>query len=374
MNFQNQKFIYYPLLVFLLYFGAEKACLNTRLQKLTQPGPEYMFYEYKTELLDQMERVYKENQALSPEKRKKIFMVLGSSRLMFFSYERFARNFPDWEIFNFSAPVTAPAFYAYHLERTLERGVRPDYILMEADPYQYNEASGMFQRLNVANSFDARFIFSNFSKFKREEVSYFLARALFAGFRYPPWLDNIGKRKKIEEQMSRFRDIADEEILAQLNFTSQFDMLDSAQRANRGSIKSIYPRPNWFQSNFPVLGQIARKDFRRMYSGYRFSERQLAFTRQLLEQAKEAKISVTILRPQVSRPMDRLLREDKEVGPRLREWDLRFRKFLEPYGVAYLDLRNRDDFYCNTFVDATHMSLDCYHPMLVLVMRQFYKY
>ena len=357
MDFRTNRYIYFPVLVALIYFGLEKACMHPSMKKLTQPDAVSLYFDYKSELLDEMDGVYRKIHANSGQgkARKKIFMVLGSSRLMFFSYPQFVRNFPDWEIFNFSAPVTAPAYYAYILERTLERGIKPDYILIEADPYQFNVGSNVFVRSNLAHSFDFRFILNHISLFSADEISYYLARNLFAGFKYPPWPSILRER---------LADLENPKL-------KWLNLLDQYQRDNRGAGRSLIPRENWFQRDVPWLEGIAEKDILRMYGNYSLSDRQFEFLKYMLDMARKNKIAVLMLTPQVSRPMERMVNADRELTMQMQLWDSKFRQSIAPYQYPYLNLSNREDFYCNTFVDATHMSLDCYHPMLILVMRQY---
>lgn len=360
-NLRGKAYLLFPLALFLLYFAADKACATQRMKFLTQRDAVFLYFDYKPTLLDELEQVYRRAQAdaqANPKApRRKIFVVLGSSRMMFYSYEQFARNFPDWEMFNFSAPVTAPAYYAFIMERILERGIKPDYVLVETDPYQYNGGSEVFVRSNLAYSFDLRFILSNVHLFSSDEVSYFLARMLFAGYKYPPHLNHLRTRLK-DPKNPRLIWLAE---------------LDRHQKENRGAGRSLVPRDNWYESDFARLEGIAKKDLHRMYSNYKISKRQFSFLRQLLDGARDAGSKVILIRPPLSRPAERLIREDKKLTARMVEWEQELRRQAEPYRFPYADLSQRSDFYCNTFFDASHMALDCYHPMLVLVMREYHK-
>ncbi len=358
---RKNKYLFFPLVVFLLYVGADSTCRSDRMKMLTQRDAVFLYFDYKPKLIEEMERVWKriqtERQDPKVAVKRKLVMVLGSSRLMFFSYEQFARNFPDWELFNFSAPVTAPAYYSFILQRVLDRGIRPDYIVVETDPYQFNEASEVFVRSNLAHSFDLRYVLAHWQQFSTDEISYYLARTIFAGYRYPPHLNHLSNRLRNEQNPH---------LLA-------FQYLNEHQVKNRGSGHSLVPRENWYERDFAVLEGIARKDVARMYTGFRLSERQFFFLRELLEQARTSGSRVVLIRPQVSRPAERLIRENKKLTAHFREWESRLEREIAPFGVSYLDLSRRKDFYCNTFFDASHMALDCFHPMLVLLMRRYYE-
>ena len=356
---RTNKYLMYPLVVLLLYFGVDRTCSSERMKMLTQRDAVFLYFDYKPQLIDEMEQVYRgmeaERKSGRLPYRRKLMLVLGSSRLMFFSYEQFARNFPDWELFNFSAPVTAPAYYAFILERVLERGIRPDYLLVETDPYQFNAGSEVFVRSNLAHSFDLRFVLSHWNRFSTDEISFYLARTLFSGYKYPPHLNHL--RERLEDPKNAR--------------AVWLGVLDEHQKKNRGAGRSLVPRENWYETDFARLEGIARKDLFRMYSRYSPSDRQFAFLAELLGRARSVGASTLLIRPQVSRPAERLVSEDKELSAKMAAWERRLKAETAPFGARYVDLSRRPDFYCNTFFDASHMSLDCFHPMLVLVMREY---
>ena len=356
------RYIYYPVLLFSIYFAIDKVCLLDQVKMLSQPDATYLFFDYKAELLDELVKVDAEIRAESAEGSglRKTMLVLGSSRLLYIDYARFSRNFPDWEMFNFSAPVTAPAYYLYILERTLERGVHPDYMLIEVDPFQFNEGSDAFVRSNLAYSFDMGFLLEHWSLFKQDEISYFLGRQLFAAYRYPPSPGIIWQR---------WKDPTDRVMLA-------MQLMDRYQRENRGAGKNIIPRDTWYEQDFARLEYTADRSVRWLYGNYTLSDRQFEFLEKLLALAAANNIQLTLLRPQVSRPMTRLLAERESLREPIDQWETRMTRLLDasdPTLVRYLDLTRRDDYQCNTFVDATHMAIDCYHPMLILVMRQYWE-
>lgn len=416
---REHLYLYYPVLVFALYFATEKVFALDSVKILSQSDATYLFFQYKEELLDEMAGVYRRNNedagdqsetrpatteqpsvqgtaapdaaandpeapadavagmlaALQPgmvggdpggdidpgedgfpgDVRAKTMMVLGSSRLLYFDYSRFDRNFPDWEMFNFSAPVTAPAYYLYILERALERGVRPDYLVLETDPFQFNAGSDAFRRSNLGFSFDFKFMLKYFARFKRGDISYFLARNLFAGYRYPPDPQNI---------RTRLRNPNHPMMLA-------VPALDAYQRANRGAGKNVIPRDSWFERDFSTLELSSKRTLGWLYGNYSLSDRQFYFFEEILKRAQAEGIPVTLVRPQVSRPMTRMLDALPEYAELIAEWDARAGALMTRYDTTYLDLSKSADYYCNSFVDGSHMAMDCYHPMLVLIMRQY---
>lgn len=341
------KYIYYPVFVFLIFFAVDKVMLIPEMKRLSQEDATYLYFDYKQELMDDMGAFIKN----APD--KKIIAVLGSSRLLYFDYPRFSRNFPDWEIYNFSAPVTAPAYYYYILESLIARGIKPAYILMEADPFQYNENSNAFLKSNLSYSFSMPFILRNADLFTNQEISYYLGRWLFASYRYPPSFKRIAARIKNPND----------------RFLVAYNKVDEYQKKNHGAGPSIIPREDWYERDFTTLEISSRKIVQWLYGNYRFSERQKDFLLRTIDLAGKNNIAILLVRPPVSRPMQAILDEDPHLSAGLKIWDREILKMSDSYGIPYLDLTNHSRFYCNTFVDGAHMSLDCYHPFMQEVMR-----
>lgn len=338
-----------PVFPVLLVFLVDKVAGLDSVKKYTQNDATYLYYDYKWEMLEEL-KVYEQKRQQGEKVPPKLLIVIGSSRLLYYNYESFRRNFPLWEVYNFSAPVNSPAYYAFMLERILETGVRPDLVLMETDPFQFNENSPGFQKSNLGFTFDLRFILSNFNLFERDEVSGFLARTLFHGYRYKPDLAAaIDRARKPDSRM-----------LIALN------ELDRYQRENNGNGKSIIPKENWYERDYASLAVTSKMTTGWIYGNYEMSDRQWTFFENAISLLKENQIDLILIRPQVSRPMTALLRGSPEIQKATEYWQ----KQLESYGLTdrLLDLSDGDPFYCNVYVDGSHMAQECYDPMLTAVM------
>jgi len=251
--------------------------------------------------------------------------------------------------------VTAPAYYYYILRSLEDRGVFPHYVLIETDPFQYNDASGAFQKSNLSLSFSLKFILENQSLFTNEEISYFLGRWLFATYKYSPDLAKTKKRLQNPDDP----------------FLKAFDTLDEYQKKNRGAGLSIIPREDWYERDFATLEVSSKRSVDWVYGNYKISERQFEFLEKTLELAEKKGAVILLVRPPVSRPMQKMLDTHPKLTPLLNRWQERIEEISKKHSVRYLDLSRHDTYYCNTFVDGAHMSLDCYHPFMVEVMRNF---
>ncbi len=360
-----QKLLVFPVLLLLSIFLLDKVFLLRTVRIHTQKDPTFLYYEYKYELLD---KIAEEFSPESAHKRREAAMrarttgeivpphrslvVIGSSRLLFFDYETFRRNYPDWEVYNFSVPVNSPAYYAYILERIYERGVRPDYLILESDPFQFNEFSPGFRRSNLQYSFDLRFILSNFSRLRRDDVSAYLGRWLFAGMKYPPHPDRLSMLVNGNDRILPL-----------------FLKTDRYTRNNNGCGFSPIPVPGWFEKDFSTLTISSEGTKGWLYGNYRESEMQWGFFEKALAMVHEHRTPLLIVRPQVSRPMQRLLEEDETIAYYTDRWRARLDALRG--GSPFVDFSKGDPFFCNAYVDGAHMAMECYDFVLDEAMKRY---
>ena len=372
MSDGSRRFLLFPVILFFAFFALDKIMCLDSVKRYTQDDATYIYYDYKPELLQELkefDRLRKLPPAdsqgnciedvsgpCSEHSGKRILVVLGSSRLLYFNYESFKHAYPNWEMFNFSAPVSSPAYFDYMLQEVLATGVKPDYVIAESDPFQFNENSPGFVKSNLAYSFDFAYVLENYSLlssdqgFTADEVSQFLAKNLFAGYRFRPHLD------KAVERLSD----------PQNKFLIAIQQMDQFQRKNRGGGMSLIPRPDYYERDYASLAATSEMTVRWIYGNYELSERQWGFLDQLLRRAREANLPLVFLRPPVSRPMQSILDSDELIQKTTAIWSERMDKRLE--GEMLIDLTDGDPFHCNTFADGSHMSFQCYNPVLSVAM------
>src|SRR5690606_36217859 len=84
--------------------------------------------------------------------------------------------------------VTTPAYYWYFLEQILDAGDKPDLVVLETDPNQFN-INSIFKESNLTYSFDFPFILRYITLFGRDYFNYYLGKTLFAVKVNKPFLD-----------------------------------------------------------------------------------------------------------------------------------------------------------------------------------------
>ncbi len=330
---------YFPVILFLFIFIFDKIFLIKKIQLLTQKDATFLYYQYKPILLQQLKESFDNN-------KYKNLVIIGSSRLMFVDYKEFKNQYKDWDLFNFSVPVNSPAYYLYIIDKIVKYNIKPDLIILESDPYQFNEYSPGFKKSNLPYTFDLNFVIRNFHLFEREEVSDFLGYVLFAGKRYPPDLAVLWQR------LSNPND-----KLIQL-----FYLTDEFQKENRGCGLSPIPLQEWYLRDLSEIeiSSLGTKDW--LYKNYKESKRQKEFFRLAIQKLKDQRINFIVIKPQLSPIMEEMLQKDTTIQKAYQDWELFLMNLLSNY--PFIDFSKSEDFYCNTFVDGSHMSKECYDPML----------
>ena len=357
-----QRLVLLTLGLILSLFVADKIFLLRSVQIRTQKDPTYLYYQHKYDLIDKLALDFSaENvsrrQALeeasihdgSIAEPSKLLVVIGSSRMLFFDYQTFRRSHPQWDVYNFSVPVNSPAYYAFILERLYEKNIRPDFLILESDPFQFNEYSPGFRQSNLQYSFDLRFIASNFNRLSRDDVSRFLGLWLFAGMKYPPHPDRL---KMLVSGTDRFLPL--------------FVETERYTKENHGCGFSPIPVDGWFEKDFSTLAVSSKGTVGWLYGNYTMSEVQWQFFDDAVTLAHRHNTPLLIIRPQVSRPMQRILDEETAVVEQSKVWQERLDAIRGR--SPFLDLSSGKPYDCNAFVDGAHMAVECYDPVLDVAM------
>jgi hypothetical protein len=339
--------ILYPLFLLLFLFALDKIFLLEKVKKYIKPDFTHIYYETREELISQIQ-----NDPEVKNKTKKLMVILGSSRLLYFDAKELEEFYPDWKIYNLSSAVTTPAYYNYFLERILDTGIHPDFILLETDPNQFNANSPVFKGSNLTYSFSPIYVLNNALLFGKDHVSFYFGKYLFAVGKNKPYLDTAYRRWKNPDFSA---------ISAMQEQTKTFLI------QNRGHALSIVD--TYVEKDFASLEATSRRTIDWVYANYSPSEMQYSFYEKLLQRISSEKIPLVIVWPQASLPMQKMILE----SPFTPDWKNRVELIHSKYGFELRDMNATSEYYCNAFVDGGHMAKDCYHPFMRYVMMEYFR-
>lgn len=343
----KNKFLFYPIILMGILFTLDKVFLLESVKKYIKTDFTYIYYESRDDVFNLIV-----NDPEIKKRDKKFMVILGSSRLLYFDMQEMKDFYPDWIIYNLSSAVTTPAYYYYYLEKLIDNGIYPDYVLLESDPNQFNANSPVFKGSNLTYSFDTSFVLRNALVFGKDNVSFYLGKKLFAIGKNKPYLDTAIKRYKDPNFIS---------ISAMQDLTKDFLLQN---KGNAISLVDFY-----VEKNYAMLTATSQRTLDWVYVAYNPSEMQYTFYEKILQKLKENKITTVIVWPQSSPPMQKLIKSAEFTI----DWKSRVGELNFKYGFTMRDMDDTDEYACNTFVDGGHIAKDCYRPFLRYVMSEYFK-
>ncbi|AOP36223.1 hypothetical protein A0128_19525 [Leptospira tipperaryensis] len=350
---KSKPFLWYPVLLFFAIFLFDKLFFLDTVRDYVKQEFTYIYYDVKKELLKEIVSKYGTNGEYEKDssKKKKLMVLMGSSRMLYFKNSDLEAFYPDWDIYNLSSAVTTPAYYLYFLEGLAKGGVKPDLVVIETDPFQFNKNSTTFKKSNLANSFDPVFILKYAWTLGKENVNYYFGNFLFGVSYNKPYIGNVFKRMKNENA-----EIA--------------DMLKSMTIATLKNDKgnSISPAGAFVERDFGKIQESAKKTVGWIYPSYAPSAMQYEFYQKILNLLKEQNWRALFVKPGSSIPMEKVLDELNIPGP----WFEIVRPMHEKARIPLIDM-SKDSYYaCNTYADSGHISLDCYRPFIRFILLHYY--
>ncbi|MEQ9365684.1 MAG: DUF1574 family protein, partial [Leptospirales bacterium] len=206
MDLLKHKFLWLPVLGFAALFLLDKLFFLPAVTDHTVHWQkiEPAFYESRRLLFEQLKQEYPERAA----RGQKLGLILGTSRAGEFEQDNIADLIPGSYTYNFSAPFSSPVFYAYWIDRILEAGMEPAFVIFETDPVVLTDAAMEF---TMQYSLDWRFVWNHTELFRRvppdpwdaegagfsyDQAESYAANALFGLHKYPIKVDSIAANNK----------------------------------------------------------------------------------------------------------------------------------------------------------------------------------
>ncbi|MBE7440671.1 MAG: DUF1574 family protein [Spirochaetales bacterium] len=358
MDFKNKPYLFLPLLSFALIFSLDKLLLCPAVQERTVLWKkiEPPFYASREDLAAQL-----------ATETESAGLILGSSRAGEFSSDWIARHSPVKRTYNFSAPLTCPAYHYYWLDRILKGGHRPAFVILEADLLLFSEGA-MDYALNY--SFDPLFVLRHTDVLERQgagfalqgrgftfdEAETFFLKYFFALYRFP--LDAKALRENGQEIF-----LPDGTYRSGRELRGELNRL--IERVNREKLGGI---PNPLQFNVPedAMAEDARRLADRHLSRPP-SPTQILFFKRIVEALRQEKIPLVVYWPLVSEPLDRLQRQARP------DFQNELKQYLtslqtNDWQPAFLDPNPDPRIRCRSFVDSSHLSGKCFDEITLQLL------
>ena len=344
----KHKFLAYPIFLLLAMFLIDKLFLIDIVKNSFKKDFTHIYYETRQDVLENLKLNYPKF-----KDKKKLLIILGSSRLVYFSNSELKSFYPNWEIYNLSSAVTTPAYYFYFIEKIFELNIKPDLIVLETDSNQFNYSSeNIFKKSNLTYSFDLGFILKYADIFGTEYRDFYIRNTLFAVSKNKPYFNSLWQ--KISEGS-----------LIKVNLIAAYTKNYLIE--NKGH--SFSHLEDYYEKDFGKLQESSFQSFNWAFKDYKDSNLQFTFYEKVLQTLKKEKIPTIILKPQVSPPLEALFKKDEKI----KQWQVKTTKLTNKYNFDLIDLSKSEEFYCNAFADGGHMGKECYRPLMRFIMSEYYR-
>lgn len=376
MDLIKHKFLWLPALGFAAIFLIDKAFFLPAITDHTVHWQkiEPAFYESRHLLFEQLKKEYPERAA----RGEKLGLILGTSRAGEFEQEDVAKLIPRSYTYNFSAPFSSPVFYAYWIERILEAGIEPAFVIFESDPVVLTDQAMEF---SMQYSLDGRFVWDHTEMFRRippdpweaegpgfsfDEAESYAAAQLFGLHKYPLKLDSIIANNKELEGMG---------IL--VPFSSPIEYRDYIKKilvlANERKLGGI-PNPMLAQKLPQEMLDDAEEKSKIFLKDFKISPTQVMFVKNTLRTLAARKIPVVVYWPISTREYFAKAQEFKittEVQKPLRKVIQEINDTHAGSHIRLYDPNPDTRMSCRSFYDSHHLSGACFPELTRLIVENF---
>lgn len=342
------RFLFYPVFLLVFLFFVDSIFRIPYVQIITKIDLTAVNYKAKAEFLEQL---IQKKPGVGQNKSKKIMLILGSSRLLYFDHDELVSFYPEWEIYNLSSAVTTPAYYDYQLSKILDAGIKPDLVIMETDPNQFNQNS-VFKSSNLTYSFELGYVLSNIQLFGKDYASFYLGRKLFAVGTYKPYLDQMWKNYNNPYLANAFE-----------MHKATHDYILS----HNGN--GLSPVDNFMEKNSNALLQTSHRTLDWLFASYQRSGMQFRFYENILSRLRQESIKVVVVWPLSSPDFESLMEKESLVGV----WEKEVNEITSKYQYSILKLKDDPSYSCNAFADGGHVAKDCYRGLMRSILLEYFR-
>lgn len=340
---KTNKFLLFPILIFLVLFFLDKLILLPYIQKCCVNHGLRIFFQdnFLNSLEEKFRKAKKEN--------KKVAFNFGSSTSYGFYFSK-SRKYLDaipgcennkicfhanWEIINLSTPGATVISHYIHLKHLLESGIQPDLILVELAPSSFNRNTPWYKS-EILETMSFSYALRNFKEIPFDHLRLIFQSWLFASTKY-----NIGR---YAESKNIARDYF-KKFLFDMTMENKFENINTPHGTRVGE---------------EGITDIASNDFilailKNTFSHYTIDPGMKEYFDLIVKKTKDAKIPVVFWHPAIHPIAKEAMGEinSKET------WK-KFLKEIEQNKINYIDPTKNENYKCDRFIDTVHMGVECF--------------
>lgn len=376
MQLIKNTYLFWPLVLFCGLFLIDKLFLLDMVKRYTIPWNkiEPMMYESRTDLFEQLKNHYPKMQ----KNGQRPGLILGTSRSAEFSSDEIAKHMPESVTYNFSAPLASPSFHYYWLQEILNAGIKPAFVIAEADPILFSRTAVNY---SLSYSYDLKFMLTHTEPYREippdiwdiegrgfsvDETDTFLLKRMFALYRFP------AKLPVIEENADSMAMPEEGRLTIKPRYAFKNEMQKQIQIANETRYGGI-PNPALFEVPEERMEADARNMMNLHLSNRKPAATQVLFLKKTIALCAKEGIPLVVYWPVASRPLRKMLEESglsslHRKGIQKTIHNSKARDSYKGSPVVFSDPDSDSPLQCRSFVDSNHLSGGCYPELTKVIL------
>lgn len=339
---RTKNYVYIPILILLSLFLVDKISLLPVIEDCCiQRGLEIFFTSSKNNEFPAEERVKK-----AFGQNKKVVYSFGSSLAYGFYFNKskeyltatkkqpleIQNKIRDWEIIHFGIPGSTVVSHYVRLEQMLERGLKPNLILVELAPNSFN-ANSPWYTAEIVNAIPLDFALKHFSEIPLAHFRKILISRIF-----------VLSNKKLGRPIETYNLLH--------GYFQKFIYDYGKQEEQQTSPKSFRVGEETVASAF--LSQSLLQVLKLNFTNYKVAPDLAVYAHLLLAKAKKEKIPILFWFPALH-PLARNAISETNTPS---SWEA-FLKDSPEISSEYIDMNYPENF-CDEFMDPMHMGVSCF--------------
>lgn len=338
----TKNYVYFPILILLSLFLVDKIALLPVIEDCCiQRGLEIFFSSSRNNEFPAEKRV---NKAFKQKKR--VAFSFGSSLAYGFYFNKSKEylaatkkqppetqnKIRDWEIIHFGIPGSTVISHYVRLEQMLERGLKPNLILVELAPNSFN-ANSPWYTAEIVNAIPLDFALKHFSEIPLEHFRKILISRMF-----------VLSNKKLGKPTETYNLLH--------GYFQKFIYDYGKQEEQQTSPESFRVGQETVANAF--LSQSLLQVLKLNFTNYKVAPDLAVYAHLLLAKAKKEKIPIVFWFPALH-PLARNAISGTNTPS---SWEA-FLKDSPEISSQYIDMNYPENF-CDEFMDPMHMGVSCF--------------
>lgn len=352
--------LWIPLIGLMILLTWDRFLSAPFIRPYTEKGVEFYLYNLKHVIIDEMQEWYR-----GRDRDDELMLIFGTSHMTTLDMKLMRKMRPGMTSFHFAAPNASNGFHNYMLERILERGIKPDLIVLELMEGSANIAADQFA---LVYSYDIPYFWKYWNYYDPNSRDLFIRTQVFHTSRFPFYPEEFKLRLMNPEKRESHEAMKNLMIMTHGGKSpADEESAEGDKTAKKQYAMQTFSPLMRLLANMESLEENADRIYKEKFKYINLSENQLRFLDRFLETCKQNNIKVILFSPVYHEYLTALIKKS-DYYPR---WQEILQRIPAEYGLPHVDMDARkDSLKCHEFFDSHHLAKKCYEEQTRVFMEE----